>query len=884
QAGAGQRLRAKERLIMKLYRALLRLYPASFRAEYGDEMCAVFARDLKARGAAAWLAAIADTAVNATRVHLDITRQDLRYAIRSLGRTPGFTFTTIVVAALGIGATTAAFSIADHVLLRPLPFPRSDRLVKLWENQSSRGYSRMELSPPNYLDWQRMSTSFDGMSAYTGLSANLVGVGDPERLDGTITTGGFFRVLGRPAAIGRVLTEADARDQAQRAVVISDALWRVRFGADPNVLGRTVMLNDESHVIVGVMPPDFFFPGRESMFWRPIYLSEQNGDVDRNNNYLRVVARLKDGVSFEQARSEMAVIADRLEREYPRENAETGATVVRLRDELSQQPRLLIVALVGAALCVLLIACTNLANLLLSRALSRRGEFAVRAAIGAGVDRLVRQMLTESLLLAVCGGVLGVLIALVAGPLVARLVPTALPIAEVPPMDLRMLGVAAALTFATGVAFGLVPAIRVGRTTDSAALKEGARGGSGRSTERLRSGLVIAEISASVVLLVASGLLIQALLRVQHVDPGFKADNVLTLRTTLPRPKYDETVRRNEFYQRVVSEVQALPGVTRAAYISFLPMVMRGGIWPVLLDIPSPQRDERIDPADPRATTRASLRFVTPGFFETVSAPILSGRDVRETDTYDSPFVAVVSQSFATEHYPGEDPLGRTFAIGLSGRTIVGVVGDIRVRGLERESEPQVYVPSTQVRDGALAFYAPQDLVIRASVPVSTLIPSVRSIVGKIDAQLPIASVQLLSDVVAAETAPRVTQVRVLAAFAAVALVLAAIGIHGLLAFSVSARVREIGVRMALGASAADILRIVVMRSVFLAAAGVGLGAAAAYAVGRSMQALLAGVAPADTTVFAVAIAISIMMTIAGSLVPALRAVRVDPLAATRAE
>ena len=869
---------------MTFYRALLHLYPASFRAEYGDEMCAVFARDLQARGAAAWLTAIVDTVVNASRVHLDITRQDVRYAIRSLSRTPGFTITAIVVAALGIGATTAAFSIADHVLLRPLSFPQGDRLVKLWENQSSRGYSRLELSPPNFLDWQRMSTSFDGMAAYTGLSANLIGVGDPERLDGTIVTGGFFRVLNRTAAVGRVPTEADALNEAQGAVVISDTLWRLRFGADPNVIGRTVTLNDATHVVVGVMPPDFYFPGRDTMFWRSLYASELNGDPDRSNNYLRVVARLKNGVSFDQARSEMSVIAGRLVRDYPKENAETGATVIRLRDELSQQPRLLIIALVGASLCVLLIACTNLANLLLSRALSRRGEFAVRSAIGASIDRLVRQMVTESLLLAVCGGLLGVVIAGVAGPLVAQLVPTTLPIAEIPPMDLRMLGVAAAVTLATGMAFGVVPAIRVGRKSDALALREGGRGGSGRSTERLRSTLVIAEITTSVVLLVAAGLLIQALVRVQHVDPGFKADNVLTLRTTLPRPKYNATNRRNEFYQEVIANIQALPGVTGAAYISFLPMVMRGGIWPVQLNIGNPRNDQRFDPADPEARTRASLRFVTPGFFDTVRAPIVRGRDVNAADTFESPLVAVVSQSFVTEHFPNEDPIGRTFAIGLSGRSIVGVVGDIRVRGLERESEPQVYVPSTQVRDGALPFYAPQDLVVRASVPVITLMPSIRSIVAKADPQQPIANVQLLSAVVAAETAPRVIQVRVLGAFAATALILAAIGIHGLLAFAVSARVREIGVRLALGATPSDIFRIVAGRSALLAGIGVVLGVALAYAAGRAMQALLAGVDPADVTVFAVAIALAVLMTTAGSLVPAWRAVRVDPLTATRAE
>jgi putative ABC transport system permease protein len=451
-------------------------------------------------------------------------------------------------------------------------------------------------------------------------------------------------------------------------------------------------------------------------------------------------------------------------------------------------------------------------------------------------------------------------------------------------VDLRMLFVAAVVTLTTGIGFGVIPALRIGRKTDASALKEGARGGTGRATERLRSVLVVAEIVASVVLLVSAGLLIQALAKVQQVDPGFRADHALTLRTTLPRPKYILTERRAKFYDRVISEVQALPGVRRAAYISFLPMTMRGGIWPVLSTVPDPQSAQGFVAPDPRDQRNASLRFVTPGFFDTIGTPILAGRDVSTGDTRDTAFVAVVSQSFARQHYPNQDPLGQGFAIGFGARTIVGVVGDIRVRGLERDSEPQVYLPAAQMLDGQLGFYAPQDLVIRSTVPPSTLMAAVRAIVARADPQQPIANMRPLEDVVALETAPRVVQLRVIGAFAVAAFVLAAIGIHGLLGFTVSARGREIGVRIALGAKSRDILKVVVGRSVWLAGFGVAIGVALAYAAGRSMQSLLAGVEPSNVTVYGAAVLLSLLMTLAGTVLPALRAVRIDPLTATRSE
>jgi predicted permease len=872
---------------MLIYRALLRLYPKSFRAEYGAEMLKDFSRQWRdlSSGARVGLLVrvVADTTANALGVHWDILRQDVRYALRLLGRTPGFTATAIAVAALGIGATTATFSTADHVLLRPLPFVESDRLVRLTENHTALGYPRIEPSPPNYRDWKRMQTSFESVEAFNADTTSLVGSGEPERLLGSAVAGGVFGLLGRQAVIGRTLTEADVADETNNAVVISDRLWRTKFASDPNVLGRTLALDDATLSIIGVMPPDFHFPARGTDYWRVMRFTNSASDNSRGNHYLQVIARLKPGISVEQAGSEMRTVADQIAQQFPKEQTGKSVNVQRWRDDVAWQTRMLLWALVGASLCVLLIACTNLANLLWSRALSRQNELAVRAAVGASIDRLVRQMLTDSLLLAFAGGMLGVLFAVIAAPMVVRLVPTALPIAEVPPIDLRMLGVAAFITLVTGVAFGVLPALRVCRRTDGSALKDSARGGTSRSTERVRSALVVAEIVASVVLLVLAGLMVRALLRVQGIDPGFRSENVLTLKTLLPRPKYLKTVDRLQFYEQVLADTRALPGVQKAAYVSFAPFTMRGGMWEVLTTTPDPTNVGGF--AAPPDVRRASLRMVTPGYFETLGIPLLQGRDVSATDTIDTPGVAVVSRSFAEQYYPGQDALGRQFGYAFAVRTIVGIVGDVRFRGLERsDNEPQVYLAAAQQRDGQIGFYAPQDLIIRTSVPPATLMAAVRSVIRRADPQLPITSMRTLEDVVALETAPRVVQLRVLGAFAGAAFLLAAIGIHGLLAYTVRARSREIGVRIALGAKARDIIGMVLGRSAMMAVLGVAIGAALAYAAGRSMQAMLFGVDPADPAVFAAAAGLALVMTLAGSLLPAWRAIRVDPIAATRTE
>lgn len=860
---------------MRLYRALLHLYPASFRLEYQAEMMAIFARRRAAASAVLplirfWTATVLDVIGNAGRLHWSVGCQDVRYAVRMLARAPGFASTSLLVLALGIGATTAAFSVADHVLVRPLPFARADRLVKLWQDESFRGVSRMEVSPANYEDWNRQATSFDSMAAFTTRSANLVGQGDAERLDSALVTTDLFNVLQVQAARGRTLMAADVT----AVVVLSDGLWRTKFGADPNVLGRSVVLDDAAYVVVGVMPPGFVFPTRDIEIWVPLRFTRSELE-DRDDVFLHVVARLKDGVSLDQARSEMRVIAGQLERAHPVANAQTSTTIHRLRDQVSQQARTMLTALVAAALCMLLISCTNLANLLLARALGRERELAVRLAVGAGGRRIVRQMLTESLVLATLGGLVGLLLAAPATALVSRLVPTTMPIPDVPSVDLRMLALAAVVTLCTGIGFGIVPALRVVRSTDLGALREGTRAVAGRATERLRSALIVAQVTASIVLLVTAALLVRALWRVQQIDPGFQTDNVLTMRTALPLPKYAPTARRQQFYDQVVSEVRALPGVSDAAYISFLPMVMRGGIWPVTVD------GRRPDPAESQT---ASLRLVTPGFFHTLGIPVHRGRDVSLSDTSTSHFVAVVSESFAARHWPGQDPLSRRLLIGLFERTVVGVVGNIRVRGLERESEPQVYVPSRQVPDGGLIFYHPKDLVISASVPVPTLVPAIRQVIARADPQQPISEVRLVSEIVHAETAARRAQLRVLLLFGGLACLLAAVGIHGLLAFAVSSRTREIGVRIALGARARAIVSMIVGRALVLSAAGVVAGAVLGVAAGRTLQALLAGVNPLDPPVFATAAALAVVMTLGGCVLPVLRAVRIDPMAAIRSE
>ena len=876
---------------MFLYRLLLHLYPASFRVEYAEELCRLFAgRRRDAAGPLAlltlWVGTGFETAYGAARVHLDIVRQDLRYTSRTLLRTPGFTLTAIVVTALGVGATTAAFTVADHVLIRPLPFLDPDRLVKILEGGVNRPANLRgiggtnNVAPANLLSWREMSSSFAAIGAYGFVTSNLVGSGEPERLDGVSITYEALEMTGVRPVLGRPITSADDQPGAPCSVLISDGFWRRRFGGDGSIVGRTLTLDDESCVVGGVMPKGFVFPTRSTVFWRPMRLPREI--QDRRNRWLWVVARLKPGVSRQQAEADLTAVSATLAQMYPEHNGPVRAVMMGLREELGEQPRMLLFALVGASACVLLIACSNLASLLLARAAGRGRELAVRTALGAGRERLVRQLLTETVVLALCGGGLGLLIATAAVPMAVRLVPTVLPIAEAPALDLRMLMITALVTLGTGIGFGVLPAFRAARQASAVGLRDGARAGAGRRSQRPRAALVVAQVAMSIVLLVGAGLLIRALVRVQSTPPGFNADGVLTMRTTLPWTKYARQAPRVEFVRRVIEGVTALPGVTGAAYTSYLPMTMRGGVWPV--ELPG-----RAAGSDSRDT--ASARYITPEYFRVMQIPLKSGRGFQESDGVNAQPVAIVSERFVQAYLGDQPPIGRTFQFGPSGeRTIVGVVGEVRVRGLESRSEPQVYLPYQQQRDNSTLGYIPKDLVVRldneraGEKQMADLATAIRRVVASVDPDQPIADIQPLAAIVDGETAPRAVQVRVLGAFAALACLLAAVGLHGLLAYVVSARTREFGIRLALGAEPGEILTLVAKRGLLLGIAGVAVGLTAAYIAGRWMESLLVGVSPADALVLAIAVSLSVGMTLAGSLLPAMRAARTSPMEAMRAE
>ena len=853
------------------YRALLRLYPASFRAEYEPELVRAFEDSTRGAGRVATaFAAVHDVVPNALLVHLEILRQDLKYAMRAMNRSRGFVVTVVLLTALGVGANTATFSVADFVLLRPLPFPDPNSIVRLCEGpREGGGYGCMnELSPANYRDVAAMTTRVRGWGAFGGIEANLVGFGEPIRVSAATVGPEVFPLLGVRPLLGKVIDRAE-----DGSVVIGYGLWQSHFSGDPDIVGKTIRLDDSPRVVIGVMPSGFRFPDRGTQLWIPLIL---RGDdyADRNNTYLQAVGRLTPGSSFDQARADLEVVFSRLARDHPATNAETGFSFFQPRDQMGPRNRVILLALCGASLALLLLTGANLANLLLVRAAARDRELAVRAALGAGRERLVRQMLTEGLLLALLGGAAGLLVAMIAVPLLAHLVPTALPIEGQPSLDGRALLLAMTFTAVIGVGFGLIPVTALGGRSGFTALRDGGRGGGG-SRRRLRGALVAVEVAVSVVLLASSAFLIRALWKVQAVDPGFASEGVLMLRTTLAPSRSADSVRRLQFYEQVLAGVKALPGVQAAAYTSGVPMVLTGGVTGIEISGAERPTDVRRNPV--------SFRFVTPEFFATLGIPIRRGRGFEAADRLGRPLVAVISESFAKRYWPNDEPIGKTF--GTRGRqyAVIGIVPDIKVRGPERTSEPQLYVAAAQA--GAIGgLYVPKDLIIRAGGRALSLASAVRDVIRRIDAEQPISDVGLLSDVIERQTADRRAQLRVLSALAAVALLLTGIGIHGLLAFMVAQRSREIGVRLALGAKPNRVARMIVGEAARLAVIGGIPGVIVAYAAARATSSLFFGIPPGDPVTLAGCVVLVMLVTFAGSLVPAFRAVRVSPLEAIRSE
>ncbi|HEY9284983.1 MAG TPA: ABC transporter permease [Pyrinomonadaceae bacterium] len=815
-----------------------------------------------------------------TNVFADLWH-DSRYAARVLLKNPGFTAVAVVALALGVGANTAIFSVVNTVLLRPLPYRDPDRLVTVWEDDTKGGFPKDTPAAANYIDWRDQNRVFEGMAAIADQSYNLTGVGEPERLDGRRVSASLFPLLGVEPELGRAFLPQEDAPGANRVAVLSHGLWRRRFGGDPKIVGRPINLNGEAHEVIGVMPAHFQFPGPKDQLWTPIAFTQQQA-ANRGQHYLQVVARLKPGVTVEQAQAEMATIAARLQQQHPEENANLGATVVPLHEHLVGNIRPALLVLLGAVGFVMLVACANVANLLLARAAVRQKEIAVRVALGASRPRLVRQFLTESLLLAALGGAVGLLLAVWGVGLLKTFIPENVSQVRSISVDARVLGFTLLVSLLTGLIFGLAPALQASSFNLNETLKEGGRDSAqGSRGNRARALLVVAEVAVSLVLLIGAGLLINSFMRLRGVDPGFASGNLLTMSVQLPREKYPDYQRRAAFYDEMVSRVEALPGVKSAAVTNWIPLVFQGDSITIGIEgrpDPAPGQGKR-----PGVVTRA----VHPHYFRTMGIRLLHGRALDVRDRADTPNVAVISEAMARRHWPGEDPVGRRITPGPATSTnaddwitVVGVAQDVRQVELGAEPKPQMYVPYAQ----GWSVFAPRYLIVSTSVEPMTLASAVRGAVWSIDADQPVSDARTMEEVLSASLARQRFSTLLLGIFAGVALLLAAVGIYGVMSYSVAQRTHEIGVRMALGAQRRDVLKLAVGQGLKLILIGVGVGLVAAYGLTRVMESLLFGVSATDPVTFA---AISLVFVGAGllaSYVPARRATKVDPMIALRYE
>jgi putative ABC transport system permease protein len=801
---------------------------------------------------------------------------DLRYAARLQRKNPGFTIVAIIALALGIGANTAIFSVVNTVLLRPLPYKDPERLVMVWEDATKHGYPRDTPAAANFVDWRDQNQSFEGMAAIADTCFNLTGSGDPERLEGRRVSANMFPLLGVEPHIGRVFTAAEDQPGAQRVALLSYALWQRRFGGDPGIVGKALTLNGESHVVVGVMPARFQFPSSDDQVWVPVAFTQQEAG-NRNRHYLQVLARLRPGVSLDQAQSEMNTIAARLQQQYPQSNTDLGAAVQPLHEHLVGDIKPALLVLLGAVGLVLLIACANVANLLLARAAVRQKEIAVRVALGARRWRLIRQFLTESVLLSTFGGLVGLAIAYGGLVLLKASIPENISQARDISMDLRVLGFTFLVSVATGLIFGLAPALQAARFNQIDTLKEGGRdAATGGSGKRLRGLLVTAEVAISLVLLIGAGLLINSFLRLRNVDPGFRTDNLLTMKIVLPEPKYEEMERRSAFYTELINRVQSLAGVRSAAVTSNLPLYRQGNSIGVGIEgqPDPPPGQERI----------VVTRIISPGYFDTMSIPILRGRGLTEQDTETTPNVVVVSETMARRYWPGEDAVGKRIAAGRIRSPedwiqVVGVVKDVRQFELNAEPRPQMYLTYRQA-----GFFDSRDLVVKTDVDPASMAATVRKAVWEIDKDQPVSNIQTMDEILADSIARQRFSMLLLAIFAAVALVLAGVGIYGVMSYSVAQRTHEIGIRMALGAQTGAVLKLAVGYGMKLVIAGIAIGLIAAFALTRVMSTLLFGVTATDPTTFTLISLLLIAVAVLASYVPARRATRVNPIIALRYE
>ncbi|PYT34122.1 MAG: ABC transporter permease [Acidobacteria bacterium] len=816
---------------------------------------------------------------------MDTLLQDVKFGLRSLLKNPGFTLVAVVALALGIGANSAIFSVVNAVLLRPLPFPGADRVMSVWQNNRVRGWHQDVVTPADYLDWRKEARAFETMAAYFGRGVNMRAGGEAERVRGADVSVDFFRVLRAAPVRGRDFAPGDESASSGRVAILGHSLWQRRFGGDTGLVGRSITLNSESFTIVGVMPPGFQFPERADLWTLAKNVVPANpfipASVDikgvRGVHYLYVTARLKDGVDRAQAQAEMEAFAARQETQYPESNANTGAEVIPLHESIVGDVRPALLVFLGAVGLVLLIACANVANMSLARAAGRRREIAVRTALGASRLRLVRQCLTESVLLSITGGGAGLLLALWGTDFLTALGPEAIPGARSITVDARMLGFTLALSLLTGVLFGLAPALQASSTDPQYTLREGGRSSSaGPRTRLLRNALVVCEMAVALVLLAGAGLLVKSFIKLERVDPGLSVDGALTLKLWIPDARYAEDAKQIRFYDEVLRRTAALPGVTAAALTSDLPL---GGSDSYLGFAIEGRPD-----AKPSEGPESGFHQVSPDYFRALGIPMLRGRSFDARDVRTAPGAVIVSDTLAKRYFPGEDPVGRRVSFGVNDKgerdwtTIIGVAADVRQKGLHTDPRPEAYVPHTQ----APSRYA--TLVVRSVLDSAGLAASLGREVQAVDPDVPLYDVKTMREVLDGSLASRRFNMALLALFAAMAVLLAAVGLYGVLAYMVTQRTHEIGVRMALGARKRDVLRLVVGQGMALTLGGVFLGILGALGLTRVLSTLLVGVAVTDPWTFAAVASLLGVVSFLACYIPARRAARVDPMVALRYE
>ena len=809
--------------------------------------------------------------------------QDIRFGLRMLVKSPSLSIVATIALALGIGANTAIFSVVNAVLLRPLPFPNSNQLYALFETDTQQGRIRGSHSYPNFFDLRAQNTAFEKVASYYSSDYIMTGRGEPARLQGAVVTADLFPLLGVQPLYGRVfLPDEDKPSETGRVVILSEQLFHRRFNSDPSVINQTVTLAGNNYTIVGVMPASFEFPIQNEPveLWTTIAEDAKGKSpvtAQRGAHFLRVIGRLKPNVTPEQAQSELTAIAARLEQQYPDQNTHKSLRLEPALNALVGDIRPMLLILLGAVACVLLIACANVANLLLARATSRYKEMAIRSALGASRIRVIRQLLTESILLSLVGGAVGLLLAVWWSDLLIALGKEDIPRAVHVGIDWRVLGFTFGVSVLTGLTFGLFPAFQSSKTELVESLKEGARGSSeGGRRNRMRNVLAVGELAVAVVLLVAAGLLIKSLWRLQSVDSGLQPDNVLTFNVGLSEAKYN-TDKQAQFFQDLKTRLESSPGVQSAS--SILPLPLNGDRYSISFQIQGREVSRKDEPS-------ADIFFTGIGYFRTMGIPIVKGRDFDTRDRHGSPQVVIISEEFARQYFPGEDPIGKFMRPGISTiegekstyKEIIGVVGNIRNRALNTPPQPAYYVPQTQVP------FSQMTVVVKTTNDPHSVISAATKEVAAMDPELPLFGVKTMREYLASSVATPRFSTTLLSIFAAVALVLTLVGLYGVMSYSVAQRTNEIGIRLALGAQTRDVMLMIVKQGSQLIVLGLVIGLVGAYALTRLISSLLFGVTAKDPFTFVAAAVLLALVAFLACYIPAWRATKVDPMDALRCE